>query len=569
MAVAAWCGARFVWAVNPAVGLTIALVGVLARKPWWLVVACALLAGWSMHRTTSHLSGAPDVQVDEVVEIANDPEARGAAIRVDVEAQGFRWEAWAAGPAGWVLEDAADGERWHVRGRTTAADEGDRRWLWPRRAAGRMTVSDAWRVDDGNLAHRAANTVRALVADSARGLSTRDQALLGGFVYGDDRRQPAEVVDDFRATGLTHLLAVSGSNVAMVLAIARPALRRVPGRWRAVAIAALLAEFIVLTRGEPSVMRACVLAVLATGADMTGRQGSPLRLLSLAVVLLVLYDPMLTRSVGFQLSVAASVGIATLARPIESRLRGPRWYRAALSVTAAAQVGVAPVQITTFGSLPLISLPANLLAAPAAGPTMVWGAGAGVAGGLVGEPWARVLHLPTRLLLWWVAGIARAGARIGGPAIDRSEVLPVLMIGGMWLLARWLLPRRRRGLATGACIAALVVAQPIAAMSLDTAHLSNPSAEPRVVVVDRPDAAWALSQLRGAGIDQIDVLVARSPSIAGDAAVRAIVRRVEVLEVWAPRAISGVKVTIIRDEQTVSDLVIAPVDGRLAVGRSG
>ena len=108
------------------------------------------------------------------------------------------------------------------------------------------------------------------------------------------------------------------------------------------------------------------------------------------------------------LSCAASLGIALLARPITERLRGPAWMREVLGVTAAAQIGVAPVLIPVFGSMPLVALPANLLAVPLAAPLTMWGLVAGVVGGL-----ARPLSpaIPYLLELPTVGSPARADLR--------------------------------------------------------------------------------------------------------------------------------------------------------------
>jgi competence protein ComEC len=125
---------------------------------------------------------------------------------------------------------------------------------------------------------------------------------------------------------------------------------------------------------------------------------------------LLLLDPMLVRSVGFLLSVGACAGIAMLARPIARRVPGPRLLADAIGVTAAAQVGVAPVLVPVFGPLPLAALPANLLAVPAAAPIMVWGMTAGFVAGVLPTALAAVVHLPTGLLVAWVALVARVFA---------------------------------------------------------------------------------------------------------------------------------------------------------------
>jgi competence protein ComEC len=125
----------------------------------------------------------------------------------------------------------------------------------------------------------------------------------------------------------------------------------------------------------------------------------------------LLCDPLLVGSLGFQLSVGATLAMVVGAGPLARCLPGPRWLALPLAVTLAAQLGVAPLLILTFGPVGLASLPANLLAVPAAGPLMVWGLTAGLVAGVVGEPWATLVHLPSRVLLAWIDGVATVAGR--------------------------------------------------------------------------------------------------------------------------------------------------------------
>ena len=122
-------------------------------------------------------------------------------------------------------------------------------------------------------------------------------------------------------------------------------------------------------------------------------------------------DPLLVHSLGFAMSVAASAGIVWLTPVLSRRVPGPHWLRLAIAVTIAAQVAVAPLVIPVFGPMPLASLPANVLAEPAAAFVMMWGCTAGVIAGVVGGPLAVVLQLPTRAALWWVMTVAHVAAR--------------------------------------------------------------------------------------------------------------------------------------------------------------
>jgi competence protein ComEC len=292
-------------------------------------------------------------------------------------------------------------------------------------------------------AQRLAHDLRALVLSGARRLPDTPAALTAGLLVGDDRGLPPPVAADFRAAGLSHLLAVSGANVALVLALAGPALRRFGLAGRFAGGLGVIGVFATMARFEPSVLRASAMAGVALLAAYTGRPSSGRRLLALAVAGLVLVDPFLVHSLGFRLSVAASAGILVLAGPLAARLPGPRPLRDGLAVTAAAQIGVAPVALPAFGSLPLIAFPANLLAAPAAAGLTLWGFCSGLAGGLL-EPVlpavAGALAVPTGLLASYLAGLAALAARWPlrvGPAAAAA----LLALSG---LARYAARRRRR-----------------------------------------------------------------------------------------------------------------------------
>jgi competence protein ComEC len=294
-----------------------------------------------------------------------------------------------------------------------------------------------------------------LVADAARGavlrgadtLPSTPRALLAGFVLGDTRAIPSDLVDDFRAAGLSHLLAVSGANVAFALAIAEPFLRRRRLATRFAGGVAVLVVFGTMTRWEPSVLRASVMAGLVMLARLLGRPADAGRVLALAMLGLLATDPFLLHSVGFLLSCGACAGIAFGAEPIGRRLRGPRWFREALGVTAAAQVGVAPVLLAVFGTLPLVALPANLVAAPFVGPLTIWGLVASTVGGVLGPGVGRWLQLPTLAMLRAVESIARTAARfpvaLDPPAAAACAAVLLLGAGAVSAQRAWSDPTGR------------------------------------------------------------------------------------------------------------------------------
>jgi competence protein ComEC len=303
------------------------------------------------------------------------------------------------------------GERVRLRGRLVPLSGFSVRQRW-RHAVGAVAVDRVEAVaPPGAPWYVLANTARGLVLRGASTLPSTPRALLAGFVLGDTRAIPPDLVDDFRASGLSHLLAVSGANVAFALAVVEPLLQRRSLTTRFVGGVAVLVVFGTMTRWEPSVLRASVMAGLVMLARWLGRPADAGRVLVLAMTGLLVVDPFLLHSVGFLLSCGACAGIATLAAPIERRLRGPQWLREALAVTTAAQIGVAPVLLATFGTVPLVALPANLVAAPFVGPLTVWGLVVSAIGGVAGPGVARWLQLPTLAMLRTVELVARLAAR--------------------------------------------------------------------------------------------------------------------------------------------------------------
>ncbi len=561
-----------------AFGGGLAAIGLASRARVLIPVGLLMLAAAAMSAQLDSLGVPIGGEIEGEVLLVGDPRWRSGALVVPFSATingaEHRWEGWARGPAAWRLEGAAMGERWRLSANAQPAEPADRPFLWPRHLAGTAEIRTAHRLDGGSAPFRIANSLRGLVEESGRSLSPRDAALLAGFVYGDDRGQLPEVVHDFRATSLTHLLAVSGSNVAFVLLLFAPLLAGLRPRARLGAVAVLLAQFAILTRGEPSVLRACVLATLAVGAHAVGRRASAPRLLALAVIVLVLVDPLLVRSVGFQLSVAATTAIVVGARPLARLLWGPPWLRLALAATLSAQVGVLPVQLAVFGSLPLVSIPANVLAGPIAGPAMVWGLTAGLAGGVAGDAVASILHVPTKLMMGWVAGVARWGAALGWPQIEAGEVAAAATVAGCcvcFCAAAPHLLRRHCGASRRLAIAAAGIGVWVAAGTHRAplpagTHLAVHDTDPVVVVVDRPDPARALGQLAAAGIDRIDVLVARSASRAGREAVRVLDARFEVAHVLAPAGLGGrVSYQTVTGPVAVGGLTVEPAAARLRV----
>jgi competence protein ComEC len=224
---------------------------------------------------------------------------------------------------------------------------------------------------------RVAGSVRSALRRACAGLPADERGLLPGLVDGDVGAEPADLTTDMRLTGLTHLQAVSGENVAIVLGVTLGIARAIGLRRRSrVAVASIaLLGFVVLARPSPSVLRAAVMGGLVLLAMMAGRRVATLQVLAVTVLALVCVDPFLARSIGFVLSVSATAGILLVAPRWAERLacHMPRPVAIAIAVPAAAQLACTPVLVLAFGQLTPYAIPANLLAAPAVVPATVLG----------------------------------------------------------------------------------------------------------------------------------------------------------------------------------------------------
>ncbi len=398
------------------VGVATAAVAVLGRPRVALVALVLMVAGVerSDHAWTT-------LEPDELgpfvgaVRVIDDPQQFQSSSRVIVEVNGERFEVWARS---WSLQ--ARVERWQagewvvVYGeRHALRTDRAQRVAW-QHVVGRLDVEWAGDVATGSAVARSANRVRALIGDASTAVPVPLDALYRGLVIGDDRDQPHAMVERFRATGLSHLTAVSGQNVAFVLLAAGIVLRRAPPWPRLAATVVLIGWFVALTRFEPSILRAGVMAGLSALAFTLGRERSSARLLAWAVIALLLIDPLLAWSIGFWLSVGATCGVCVLTRPLQAALPGPRLLRGPLAITIAAQAGVAIPAVLVFGRLPLVSIPANLLAGPVAGAVMLFGLPAGLLAGAIPAT-APLLMAPITAGTWWVDAVSQVAVRLEPP----------------------------------------------------------------------------------------------------------------------------------------------------------
>lgn len=427
-----WCAAVMLIAGRVG-GAWVAAVGVPSRSLVSLVTALAIAAAMRMRLALATLlcagvalvgAGSAYAELDLAqlgpyvghARVVADAEWRYGGAHTVVAIDGQRFVVTARDDAGRRLAHTRMGDVVWLSGERTSMTQ--RSYDVSRHIVGRFEVAVVGeRVGAGAPIYRAANTLRDLLARAADHMPRDEAALYRGLIVGDDRDQSPEMVEAFRASGLSHLTAVSGQNVAFLLAILAPVLTRTRTWWRVAATMALLAWFVIVTRAEPSVIRAAVTAALAAVGVARGVEVSGKRMLALAVMLLLWIDPLLSWSVGFWMSVAATAGLVVVSPHLESRLRGPSWLRLALATTLSAQIAVAPIALAVFGRISVTAPATNLVAVPVAGAIMLVGLPIGVMVGAIDTVLEWGTGAPVDLLgnvamspvvwavrfVWWVA----------------------------------------------------------------------------------------------------------------------------------------------------------------------
>jgi competence protein ComEC len=284
-----------------------------------------------------------------------------------------------------------------------------------------------------------------LLASSAPGLRGERRAVVDGIVVGADEGLTSGLKDSFRASGLYHLLAVSGQNVvflglgvffvAWVLGVSRA--------WAEVAVLGVIAAYTLAVGWQPSVVRAAVAGSLASLAWLTSRPRDRWYFLLLGAAVLLAWNPYTLRDPGFQLSFAAVVAIFVLVPPLERVLEGypvPRRLVTPLAVSTACGVLTAPMLWLEFGAVPVYSVLANALAEPAVGPLLALGLLAALL-----HPVVPAASLALAWLNGWcaayLAAVARAVAALPNARTTSSRAIAVGLLAA---LAGALVARRRR-----------------------------------------------------------------------------------------------------------------------------
>ena len=466
--VAACLGLAAANAVRAPVLMTAAIVGATSAAvlaPRWRVAACALavvLAGWwwgtaRLDALDSSVLAREVGHSGEVTAVVTGP-ARASmfALRVPADARRFRDRALRervllelplgrSPPQGAVLTFRAT-----VTAPRGPADGFDERGWLARKGVHVVLRVGEWRIVGrrggiGGISDR----LRAHVAEAiAPALEGERRAVLAGIVLGEDEGLTEELQDDFKASGLYHLLAVSGQNITYlalgVLGLAW--LLGIPRLAAEVGAIAAIAAYVLAVGWQPSVVRAGVAGALASLAWLLSRPRDRWHFLALGALVLLAWTPASLLEPGFQLSFAAVGSIFLLLPRLRLALEGypmTDWLRDALAVSTACGAATAPILWLQFGSVPLYSLPANALVTLAIGPLL------GIA--LVGSLLAPVLPSVALALGWlngWLAAyIALCARLVGGlpfAEVGSGVAVAVLLGTPLALLALQRLPHWRR-----------------------------------------------------------------------------------------------------------------------------
>jgi competence protein ComEC len=310
-----------------------------------------------------------------------------------------------------------------------------------------------------------AQAVRTSVREAAAGGPAAASELVPALVTGDDAGLPAELVDDFRTAGLTHLTAVSGTNLTLVLAFLLLVARWSGVRGRGLLLVGLLGVvgFVLMARPEPSVVRAAAMGTVALLGLGAGGRSAGVRALGAAVLALLVLDPWLAVSPGFTLSVLATSGILFVAPGLRDAMSGwlPRPVAEAVAVPLAAQLACTPVVAALSGEVSLVAVAANLLAAPAVGPATVLGLLGGLLGLLV-PPVGALVGLAATWCAQLIVVVARHAAALPSAALDWSTsetalAVLTLLTASITVLAHRLLRRPGPAIATALLLAVVIL----------------------------------------------------------------------------------------------------------------
>jgi competence protein ComEC len=404
----------------------------------------------------------------------------------------------------------------------------------------------------------AADRLRAWLAGSiAPGLDGERRALIAGIVLGEDEGLETGLRDRFRASGLYHLLAVSGQNVAFLVAgvLLAAWIAGVPRMLAQLCALGAIVAYVLAVGWQPSVVRAGIAGALASLAWLTARSRDRWYFLLVGAAVLLAWSPYSLLDPGFQLSFSAVAAIFLLVPRFERRLEGypvPRALGAVLAVSTACGAVTAPILWAHFGSIPILSVLANALAEPVVAPMLGLGLGTAAVGTVLPGA-AAAMSWVNGWLAAYLAGCARL---IGGLPFAQITSWPVLLAvagGTGWLAALrsarrpWRRPLLVAGIAAVAAIGgwwlwprgpALPPPQGLRISFLDVgqgdaALVQVP--EGAILVDEGPPEARVVSKLEGLGVDRLAAMVLTHPERDHIGGAADVLRELRVAEILDPR----------------------------------
>ena len=335
----------------------------------------------------AQLNGGPAISVRGIV--VAPPEDRGTSVRLRIEARALVNEDGSETPIdGKLLATVAPKPRFRygdvllLHGRPETApvlEDFDYQDYLARQGIGslmRFAAVERVGVNAGNPVKSRLFELRAyLTGVLARELAEPEAGLAQGMLLGERGAIGADLADDLNATGTSHLVVISGQNVAIIAALVIAGLAWLIGRRQAGVVAlGTIVLFTLLAGADPPVVRGAIMGGAWTLATLLGRRSSAPVALLLAAALMTTYQPSIARDVSFQLSFAATAGIALIAGPLAERGRralrtgdAPGLMTGVIetgSVTLAATLATLPIIAADFGRISLVALPANLLLVP-------------------------------------------------------------------------------------------------------------------------------------------------------------------------------------------------------------
>ena len=383
----------------------------------------------------------------------------------------------------------------------------------------RITPSHIQILGQGTRSERAVRAIDVALREGLANLPAHAQGLIPGVALGDDSRVSEELSEAMRLTGLTHLIAVSGGHISILIAI----VVALVGRRYAIATvgssAVALMGLVVLVGPHPSVIRAIGMSAVVLAAMALGRGTGAMPALCLAIIGTSWAFPWIATGYGFWLSAAATAGIVTIGTPLAEYLGQlmPQALADALAIPLAAQLACIPVLMLFSEDGSIWAVLANAMVAPVVAPLTV----AGLAGALIGPlyaPLAALMLIPGVMATWWIDRVARILAGAPGSGIPLAwaagaclimliaavmirhpgVLLLCAIIGGGCALWLWW-PNDRTTVPEDWQVVQCDVGQGSALVARSTSH---------TVMVDvGPEGKAAANCLTSAGIDHLDLLI--------------------------------------------------------------